>query len=481
MARDTIHARSPWRTPLARPDETGSYGYPRPLLRRADWTSLDGVWSFALDPEAALTSPAEVAWKRAIEVPFAPETIRSGIGETGFLRACWYRRFFEAPRLRDGERLILHFGAVDYAATVWIEGSIAGRHEGGYTPFSLDITDLLQQGKAVEIVVRAEDDPHDLAKPREKQDWEIEPHSIWYPRTTGIWQTVWMERVPATRRDPPADRALRSRDRRFAQSAPLEPSASDADRGRAHASMEAMMRVLVTGGAGYIGSVVTERLLEGGHEVTVYDNLSRGHRDAVLPGAELVDADLHDGETLRRTLEQHRIEAVVHMAASSLVGESVANPAAYYHNNVRGGLTLFDAMRAAGVLRLVLSSTAAVYGEPEVQPIEETCPPAPTNPYGETKLVLERALRWYDHAYGLRWVSLRYFNAADATARCGERHTGPRRPGDPAVLVASSARIKRELGFAPAYQDLSRIIESAWEWMQREQAATSLPGQRLAG
>ncbi|MFS8068702.1 MAG: glycoside hydrolase family 2 protein, partial [Byssovorax sp.] len=198
MARDTIHARSPWRTPLARPDETGSYGYPRPLLRRADWTSLDGVWSFALDPEAALTSPAEVDWKRAIEVPFAPETSRSGIGETGFLRACWYRRFFEAPRLRDGERLILHFGAVDYAATVWIDGSIAGRHEGGYTPFSLDITDLLQQGKAVEIVVRAEDDPHDLAKPRGKQDWELEPHSIWYPRTTGIWQTVWMERVPAT-------------------------------------------------------------------------------------------------------------------------------------------------------------------------------------------------------------------------------------------------------------------------------------------
>jgi UDP-glucose 4-epimerase len=340
--------------------------------------------------------------------------------------------------------------------------------------------------------------------------------------------------------------------------------------------MEAMMRVLVTGGAGYIGSVVTERLLERGHEVTVYDNLSRGHRDAVLPGAELVEADLHDGETARRTLEQHRIEAVVHMAASSLVGESVANPAAYYDNNVRGGLSLFDAMRAAGVLRLVLSSTAAVYGEPEAQPIEETSPPAPTNPYGETKLVLERALRWYDQAYGLRWVSLRYFNAAGATARCGERHApethliplvllailgeageievfgddyptrdgtcvrdyihvsdlasahvlalealkneawgsriynlgcggegysvaeviatarevtgkrvpmrlGPRRPGDPAVLVASSARIRRELGFAPAYQDLSRIIESAWEWMQREHAGSSLPGHRLAG
>ncbi|AUX25329.1 glycoside hydrolase family 2 [Sorangium cellulosum] len=174
------------------------HGYPRPQLRRAGWTSLNGTWAFALDPEARWSKPSEVVWDRAIEVPFAPETERSGVGETGFFRACFYRRMFEAPDLRKGERLILHFGAVDYEATVWIQGSRVTQHTGGYTPFSVDITDYLTPSGPQEIVVRAEDDPAELTKPRGKQDWQLEPHSIWYPRTTGIWQTVWMERVPAT-------------------------------------------------------------------------------------------------------------------------------------------------------------------------------------------------------------------------------------------------------------------------------------------
>lgn len=318
------------------------------------------------------------------------------------------------------------------------------------------------------------------------------------------------------------------------------------------------MRVLVTGGAGYIGSVVAEELVGDGHHVVVYDNLYKGHRDAVVPGAEFVEADVSDGDTLRRKLIEHRIEAVIHMAADSLVGESVENPGKYYRNNVGAGLTLLDAMRDVGVNRLVFSSTAATYGEPAKQPIEETDPTAPTNPYGETKLAFEHALRWYEEAYQLRYVSLRYFNAAGASKLCGESHDpethlipivlqtasgdrpsvtiygddyptrdgtcvrdyihvvdlarahilslgnlnegsrvynlgcggdgysvreviesakevtgrdipikiGARRPGDPAVLIASSDKIKRELGWQPTKQDLNLIIESAWIWMQ---------------
>lgn len=320
------------------------------------------------------------------------------------------------------------------------------------------------------------------------------------------------------------------------------------------------MVVLVTGGAGYIGSVLTEELIAAGHEVVVYDDLSKGHRDAVAEEAAFVEADLLDATTLRRTLREHGVEAVVHMAASSLVGESVADPAKYYHANVEGGLSLLEGMRAEGVTRLVFSSTAAVYGEPARQPIDEDTPTAPTNPYGETKLAFEHALRWFEQAYGIQHVSLRYFNAAGASERNGERHdpethliplvlsaamghspvvtifgddyptrdgtcvrdyihvldlarahvlaleslaepgarsaiynlgcggegytvrevidaarrisgreipvrVGTRRPGDPAVLVASSDRIARELGFRPTLQDLSRIIESAWRWL----------------
>ncbi|HEY3579741.1 MAG TPA: UDP-glucose 4-epimerase GalE [Pyrinomonadaceae bacterium] len=318
------------------------------------------------------------------------------------------------------------------------------------------------------------------------------------------------------------------------------------------------MRVLVTGGAGYIGSVVTEQLIGDGHEVVVYDNLSKGHRDAVVQGAELVEGDLGDIEKLKQTLGGRGIEAVIHMAASSLVGESVEKPNKYYHNNLSNGLVLLDAMLANDVKRLVFSSTAAVYGEPEAQPIEESAPSNPTNPYGETKLAFEHALKWFDRASGLRYASLRYFNAAGATANCGEDHDpethiipitlqaaagkrshveiygedyptpdgtcirdyihvidlarahiqalaalsdgsriynlgcggagysvkevidtarrvtgreiptkfGPRRAGDPAILVASSDRIKSELGWQPQFQDLEKIIDSAWRWMQ---------------
>ena len=205
------------------------------------------------------------------------------------------------------------------------------------------------------------------------------------------------------------------------------------------------MNVLVTGGAGYIGSVVVEELLRDQHRVTVYDNLSKGHRQAVAPGAEFVQADLRDSERLKSALRQRNVEAVIHMAAASLVGESVAHPASYYENNVLAGLSLLDAMREERVATLVFSSTAAVYGEPEKKTIEETTPTSPTNPYGETKLAFEQALKWYSEAYGLRFTSLRYFNAAGATSRCGEWHS-PETHLIPIVLqVAAGTRSSVEL------------------------------------
>jgi UDP-glucose 4-epimerase len=315
---------------------------------------------------------------------------------------------------------------------------------------------------------------------------------------------------------------------------------------------------MVTGGAGYIGSVVTEELLRDGHNVVVYDNLQKGHHQAVVMPATFVHADLADKAILARTLSTHRIEAVIHMAADSLVGESCEQPAKYYQNNVVVGLNLLEAMRETGVNRIVFSSTAATYGEPEKQPIEETDPNRPTNPYGESKLAFERALHWYEEAYDLRCAVLRYFNAAGASEQCGEDHDpeshlipialqvaagkrdsiqvygddyptpdgtcvrdyihvidlarahilalgaldqgsrlynlgcggagysvnevldaarevtgkeiraiiGPKRAGDPAVLIASSEKIKRELGWQPQFQDLRVIIQSAWKWMQ---------------
>ncbi|MCU1344067.1 MAG: hypothetical protein JWL70_333 [Acidimicrobiia bacterium] len=170
-------------------------GHPRPLLRREAWWSLDGEWDFAADVEQRWSRPGDVDWSGSILVPFAPETEMSGVGHWQYLPACWYRRAVTAPPSRRGEHLILHFGAVDFAATVWIDGRLITRHEGGYTPFSVDVTEELRDEQPHELVVLAEDDPLDLAKPRGKQDWELLPHAIWYPRTTGIWQTVWLERV----------------------------------------------------------------------------------------------------------------------------------------------------------------------------------------------------------------------------------------------------------------------------------------------
>ncbi len=318
------------------------------------------------------------------------------------------------------------------------------------------------------------------------------------------------------------------------------------------------MRVFVTGGAGYIGSVVTEELINAGHEVVVYDNLGKGHRAAVHPQAQFVEGDLTDGELLRRTFKEGRTDAVIHMAADALVGESVTNPAKYYQNNLVAGLSLLDAMRDAEVRKIVFSSTCATYGEPVHLPMDETLPTNPLNPYGQSKLAFEGALKWYGAAYKMNYVALRYFNAAGATERCGEMHdpeshiipivlqaavgkrthveiygddyptrdgtcvrdyvhvvdlarahilalgvlddqsaiynlgcggdgytvkevidvarevTGreiearvaPRRPGDPAVLVATSDKIKSELGWSPEKQDLRVIVESAWRWMQ---------------
>jgi UDP-glucose 4-epimerase len=320
------------------------------------------------------------------------------------------------------------------------------------------------------------------------------------------------------------------------------------------------LRALVTGGAGYIGSVVVEELQAAGAErVVVLDDLSKGHREAVAGGAAFVQGSIADRALVARVCREENVSAVVHMAASSLVPESVRDPARYYANNVTASLALLDGMRDAGVGRIVLSSTAAVYGEPERTPIIEDFPTRPTNPYGETKLALERALSWYAAAYGLSFASLRYFNAAGATEGNGEDHdpethlvplvlaaargereavaifgddyptadgtcvrdyihvsdlarahvlalradalagtgriynlgcgsgysvrqvvataesvTGrpvpvrvaARRHGDPAVLVASSDRIRAELGWEPR-KDLRAIIDDAWRWLER--------------
>jgi beta-galactosidase/beta-glucuronidase len=179
--------------------DPAAHGYPRPQLERPEWWSLNGPWAFALDVEGRWRSPAEVTFDREIVVPFAPETPASRVEMKDFFLACWYRRTFDPPPLAAGERLMLHFGAVDYQATVWVNDVRLAEHEGGYTPFTVDVTDALQGAGPQTVVVQAHDDPHDLAKPRGKQDWQRDPHSIWYQRTSGIWQTVWMEKVPATR------------------------------------------------------------------------------------------------------------------------------------------------------------------------------------------------------------------------------------------------------------------------------------------
>ena len=171
--------------------------YPRPQMQRSDWMSLNGPWRFGFDDERAFTHPSAIErWPLTINVPFPPEAEASGIGDRGFHMSCWYERDFELMP-HDG-RTILRFGAVDYAARVWVNGRLAVTHEGGHTPFSADITALLDRSGKQTVTVQVDDDPHELTKPRGKQDWQLEPHSIWYPRTTGIWQTVWLERVSRT-------------------------------------------------------------------------------------------------------------------------------------------------------------------------------------------------------------------------------------------------------------------------------------------
>ena len=174
-----------------------NFGYPRPQLQRSQWISLNGPWRFCFDDKQRFAMPSDIAhWPLTITVPYPPESQASGIGDRGFHRACWYERDFEIRPASD--RVILRFGAADYSARVWVNGQLAVSHEGGHTPFSADITRMLDPSGKQKVTVCVEDDPHDLEKPRGKQDWQLEPHSIWYPRTTGIWQTVWLERVPRT-------------------------------------------------------------------------------------------------------------------------------------------------------------------------------------------------------------------------------------------------------------------------------------------
>jgi beta-galactosidase/beta-glucuronidase len=171
--------------------------YPRPQLERAHWQSLNGSWRFLFDDARRYGRPWDIRdWPLAIQVPFPPESRASGIGDRGFHSICWYQRDFHI--LPEGGRILLHFGAVDYEARVWVNDMVVATHEGGHTPFVANITAALRDSGHQTVTVRVKDDPHDLTKPRGKQDWQLEPHSMWYPRTTGIWQTVWLERVPRT-------------------------------------------------------------------------------------------------------------------------------------------------------------------------------------------------------------------------------------------------------------------------------------------
>lgn len=182
------------------------------------------------------------------------------------------------------------------------------------------------------------------------------------------------------------------------------------------------MNILVTGAAGYIGSVVTEELVSEGHRVIAMDNLDQGHREAVMPDAIFVQLDLKDVRGLERLFERNPIEVVIHLAANSTVDCSASDPGKYFQSNVVYGLQLLDVMRKYGVCKLIFSSTAAVYGEPKKVPIEENAPTTPVNAYGESKLVFERALHWYARAYGLQFICFRYFNAAGASKLFGEDH-----------------------------------------------------------
>jgi UDP-glucose 4-epimerase len=183
-----------------------------------------------------------------------------------------------------------------------------------------------------------------------------------------------------------------------------------------------MKKILVTGGAGYIGSICVEELLNRGYEVAVFDNLSEGHAKAIDPRADFYQGDLGDRSVLRHAFEQAKPEAVMHFAANALVGESMTNPSKYFRNNVASGINLLDMAVEAGVKKFVFSSTCATFGIPNRMPLDETLPQRPINPYGESKLMFETVLRWYEKIHGLSFVALRYFNAAGASEKFGEDH-----------------------------------------------------------
>lgn len=200
------------------------------------------------------------------------------------------------------------------------------------------------------------------------------------------------------------------------------------------------MKILLTGGAGYIGSVTTKELIDRGHEVTVIDHLKEGHREAVDRRADFIEGNFADPKILKKAFSKHRHDAVVHFAASCIVPESLENPSLYYHNNVTSSLILLEAMCENKIPRIIFSSSCAVYGEPDEMPITENSPRNPTHPYGETKLTIERALKWYSRAYNIKAVSLRYFNAAGATDELGEDHA-PETHLIPNVLRAALGHI----------------------------------------
>jgi UDP-glucose 4-epimerase len=208
--------------------------------------------------------------------------------------------------------------------------------------------------------------------------------------------------------------------------------------------------ILVTGGAGYIGSVTTELLLAAGHQVAVLDNLSRGHRAAVPRGAQFYVGNVGDRDLVRRIALDHQIDACIHFAAFAYVGESVAEPARYFENNVEQGIALLGALRDAGVKQIVFSSTCATYGDAKSVPISEDHPQQPTNPYGWSKLFLERILESYDQAFGMKFVALRYFNAAGATEQLGEFHA-PETHLLPSVVAAAQGRVSTVSVFGNRY------------------------------
>ncbi len=182
------------------------------------------------------------------------------------------------------------------------------------------------------------------------------------------------------------------------------------------------MKILVTGGAGYIGSICVEQMINAGHEISIFDNLTEGHGKAVHPKATFYKGDLQESTTIDLAMQAAKPDAVMHFAANALVGESMTNPSKYFHNNVGGGLNLLDAMVKHDVKRFVFSSTCATFGIPETVPIDESLPQKPINPYGESKLVFEKILRWFGEIHGITFVALRYFNAAGATETYGEDH-----------------------------------------------------------